>query len=156
MRSPYIVMLAAACALAGCKDNVGPQPLVLPAGLAATWVANTSCSPACTFKLTSVENPAYSVDVVANRVATVRLTLARTGSAELNFFGFQTDGTAAVNGSVLALTAGTSVDSIDFAVTPTTLTLDFRTPFEIYDLNGDQVVNEHDAAHAHAVLQKSQ
>ena len=134
-----------------CGDSSGPAE-VLPAALTGTWVASSSCSPACSFTLTSVEDPGIHTDLVVTAGLTVDLRLKSDGAATLVFLGESTTGTARLAGAnTLILNSGASVDTIDFTVTPTTLDLQFRTLFPIFDFDADGSV---DPARAHAVLKK--
>jgi hypothetical protein len=139
--------VAGALGACGGGDVVEPK---LPEALTGSWVANSTCSPSCSFTLTSVANPSASNDIVATSGITVDLLLRADGSAVLAFFGLTETGTVSVAGNTMYLTSGGVVDTIDYTVSPTTLDLKFRSRFE-FDLNQDGVL---DPALGHAVLKK--
>lgn len=144
-----LVPLSVAAALAACGGSDTTEPR-FPSSLTGNWVANSTCSPGCSFTLTSVANPSASTDIVAAAGVTVDLLLRSDGSAALSIFGQTVTGTATVSGSTLYLASGGVTDTIDYTVTATTLDLKFRTPFE-FDLNADGIP---DPALGHAVLRK--
>jgi hypothetical protein len=135
----------------GCDgDSAGVEVAVLPAELVGTWVANSTCSPSCSYTLTSTENPAAHADLVAVAGVTVNLHMQSNGAASLNLAGQTVSGTARVVNGALILTSGLSADTVDYSVAGGMLTLDFRTPI-LYDLNGDGTVY---SSNARAVLKK--
>lgn len=147
MRKSLFILVCCTIA-AGCGSNTSPASM-LPADLVASWYANSTCSPACSYTLTSVSNPMAHSDLVATAGLTVDLVLRPDGSAVLSILGQTETGTARVSGSTLIL-AGSSTDTIDYQVTATSLDLRFRQPV-IYDLNLD---GRPDTTVAHAVLKK--
>jgi hypothetical protein len=144
-------MYATAVALvsAGCGgDSTGVD--VLPAELVGTWVAGPACSPVCNYTLTSIPNPSVHTDLVATAGVTIELAMNATGAAALNLAGQIVTGSAKISNGALILASGGSVDTVDYTVANSKLTLSFRSPI-LYDLNGDGTT---DSAHASAVLNK--
>ena len=152
MRRNLIVYAIATCVASGCGDSTGPEAK-LSADVAATWTASQACAPPCTFTLTAIANPQATTDLLFTGGLTLRLELRRDGTAILSGLGATTIGTAKQSGTMLILTSGTSVDTVDYAVVDggTTLDLDFRTTFNNFDFTGDGIA---DPAKAHAVLKK--
>jgi hypothetical protein len=126
-----VVFLAAACG-----DGSGPSN-VIPEELAGDWVAEPACLYTCGFTITPVATPGDSVNVVAGYGITMDLSLTRSGRLELVALGGgpvePITGRARVEGSMLIVTAGTAVDTIDYQVTGNALTFAFR---ELITLNG--------------------
>ncbi|MEO5509540.1 MAG: hypothetical protein ABIV28_05790 [Longimicrobiales bacterium] len=140
--------------IAGCGgDGSGPADPV-PASLVGTWVAQPSCSPACSFTLTSVANPNAHIDLIAApSSATIQLALTADGAAVLSLFGQTVLGTAAATGSTLMLGSSGQVDTLDYVIMSNGyLDLTFRSalPSPI-DFNGDQLA---DPAYGRAVMKK--
>jgi hypothetical protein len=142
---------AAALALAAgaCGDGTGPGNDAIPAELAAVWVAEPACLPLCGFALSSVANPADSVNVTACTGITTEITMTRQGSFRLRTRpGPDTAAVGSVQAfpSLLVVTdAAGVVDTLDYQLAGDYLQLKFRRTFAVFDFDGDGV---NDPAHA--------
>lgn len=130
-------LIASALGIAACGDSAGPDGDVLPAELAARWVASPSCGE-CGFTATSTQNPADSLNIVHVLKMTVVLDIERSGTFRLTYGSTASEGSAVVaSPGVLVVTdaAGTR-DTIDYTVRANLLDIDLRRKFSI-DVNGD-------------------
>jgi hypothetical protein len=146
---------AALLALAtACSDGSGPDN-VLPAALVGNWVAEPACLPNCGFTLTSVANPADSVNATAFVGMTTEIAMRADGRFTLTFMpggGTPVPGTAHVSGSMLIVRdAAGVVDTMDYTVTASVLDVRFRRIFTSFDFTGD---GEPDPARARGVFLK--
>lgn len=137
-RAASAVLLAfAALGMAACGDSSGPGGDILPAELAARWVASPSCAE-CGFTAASVTNPADSLNIVHVLKMTVVLDIERSGTFRLIYGSTASEGNAVLaSPGVLVVTdaAGTR-DTIDFVIRASLLDIDLRRTFSI-DVNGD-------------------
>ena len=126
----------------------------LPAELVGTWAAEPACLPHCGFTLTSVADPADSLNATAWGLTT-EISMTAAGAFRLSVRpGPDTASTAAVRaeGATLIVTdpAG-AVDTLDYSLNVDLLTLRFRRVFTVVDFNDDGVA---DPAHARGTFRK--
>lgn len=149
--SRVVPVLALALLFSACGDGgTGPAD-VIPAALAATWVASPDCAE-CGFTLTSDADPADSLNVVSFFGLTIEMTLTRSGAFHLSGGGTSEVGTARVEGSMLIVTApGTPPDTIDYTLRGDLLDVRLRRIWLEVDFDGDQV---EDPAHASGTFRR--
>jgi hypothetical protein len=132
-----------ALTLAACGGDAAAPGATLPAELVATWVAEPACLPACGFTLSHVANPADSVNITASVGISTEIAMTRDGTFRMRTRpGPDTASTARVRaeGAMLIVTdAAGTVDTLDYAVTATSLRLQFRRKFSVFDFTGDGV-----------------
>jgi hypothetical protein len=138
-----VFVAAAAWLPTGCGDGSGPGQDVLPPTLTGTWVADMGCRPHCGFTLSSVANPADTLNATQLLGLSTEIGMQRNGRFLLTFRpGTDTplEGTARVEGALLIVTgaAGTA-DTMEYVVSGTTLDLRFRRIYTLFDFNGDGV-----------------
>jgi hypothetical protein len=115
-----VVLGVAILLLGGCGgDGTGPADVV-PAALAATWVAEPACLPQCGFTLSSVANPADSINVTAYAGISTEITMTRQGTFLLRLRpGPDTASTASVRvepGVLIVTDAGGVTDTLDYTL----------------------------------------
>lgn len=137
-----VLLAFSALGAAACGgDSSGPGD-VLPAEIAARWVASPSCAE-CGFTATSVTNPADSLNIVHVLKMTVVLDIERSGTFRLIYGSTASEGAAVVHSpGVLVVTdeAGTR-DTIDYVVRGGLLDIALRRTFSI-DVNGDGLAED--------------
>lgn len=147
-------MLVLAAGLAACGDGTGPGDVV-PPELAARWVAEPACVPACGFSLISVAEPSDSLNVTAFAGLTTEIAVSRGGTFRLSIRpGPDTASTASVRveGSTLIVTDAVGmVDTLDYVLREPYLELRFRRHFVVLDFDGDGTP---DAARARGTFQR--
>jgi hypothetical protein len=136
------LLAAAALMVAACGGEGGTGPAeVIPAELAATWVAEPACLPECGFTLASAANPADSINVTAFVGLSTEITMTRDGTFRLRTRpGPDTASVAQVRAGagVLVVTDGAgAVDTLDYSLAGDYLHLRFRRHFTVFDFTGD-------------------
>lgn len=143
---PALAACLAAVLLAACGgggDGTGPGS-ALPGGLVGSWAADANCvSRGCGFTLHSTANAADSVNLVAQGIASVYLTLGGSGAAQLQLVSAVSDttlsGTARTSGNNLIISSGSTADTMGYTLSGSLLRLTFRSELTVWDFTGDQV-----------------
>ncbi|CAN5895166.1 hypothetical protein BH23GEM9_BH23GEM9_30860 [soil metagenome] len=129
-----------AVVVSGCSDSSGPGDMV-PAALVGTWVAEPACLPLCGFTLSSVANPADSVNATAVLGIETEISMTRAGVFRLVTRPGPPSlpGTVrAEAGNILVVTDALGVvDTLDYTASATHLHLRFRRTFLAFDFTGD-------------------
>jgi hypothetical protein len=141
---PVGLFLATSLLLTACGgDGTGPEGDVIPAELAARWVAEPGCLPNCGFTLSSVADPADSVNVTAFTGLTTEINMTRSGTFQIQTRpGPDTASTGSVRrapGILIVTDAAGTVDTLDYTLSGEYLSLRFRREFTVFDFTGDGV-----------------
>jgi hypothetical protein len=136
--------LATLAGLGACGgDGTGPGAEVVPAELVGRWVAEPACLPLCGFTLSSVANPADSINVTSFAGISTEITMTREGTFRLlTRPGPDTASTATVRvipGALVVTDRLGTVDTLDYQLAGEYLRLQFRRTFTAFDFTGDGV-----------------
>jgi hypothetical protein len=141
-RALAAVALVTVTGLGACGgDGTGPGVEVVPPELVGRWVAEPACLPQCGFTLSSVANPADSVNVTAFTGISTEITMTREGTFRLQTRpGPDTASTATVRvipGALVVTDRLGTVDTLDYQLAGEYLRLQFRRTFTVFDFTGD-------------------
>lgn len=152
---PFSLILAALTVAACGGDGTGPGADVISAELAARWVAEPACVPECGFAFSSVADPADSINVTAFTGLTTEINMTRSGTFRIQVRpGPDTASTGSVRmapGILVVTDAAGVVDTLDYTLSGSYLSLRFRRTFAVFDFDGD---GENDPAHARGTFQR--
>ncbi len=120
-------LLLAAC---GGGDGTGPTSGV-PAELVGSWAADGNCvADGCGLTLHSTSNAADTINLVAQGLASVYLTLSGNGAAQLQLLSPVNDttvaGTARAESGNLIISGGGAADTVGYVLDGSLLRLSFR------------------------------
>jgi hypothetical protein len=120
-----------------CADGSGPDTDV-PAELVGEWQADAACAPPCSFTLTWKGHPTAKFDAIALGMA-LRMEIAANGRFRFGDVSAMPPAgeVRAENRQLIVTDAVGVVDTIDYDVEGSALSLAFRREFVVLDFNAD-------------------
>ncbi|HSJ06660.1 MAG TPA: hypothetical protein VK936_08160 [Longimicrobiales bacterium] len=127
----------------GGDSTTGPPADVIPEPLAGRWAAEPACVPSgCGFILAPVSDPTNTFNATAVLGITTEITIARSGGFSLTSTGtVPASGTARVAspGILVVTSLGGAVDTIDYSISGTALSIHIRKAYTFPYVTSDGV-----------------